>query len=132
MTSARHTGGGFCTGAGATRWTDAARLARRGDAIVVSLNYRLGPLGFASDGIDGGANGLRDVIEALKFVKEVLVEPLGGGSTMTVFGESSGAVAVCALSASPAAAGLIDRAVVQSDPARVNQTACCLQDALCS
>ena len=111
-------GGGFCTGSGASAWFEGSNLAKRADAVVVTLNYRLGPLGFAADGKRGGANGLWDVIRALEFVN-ALREALGGGP-ITLFGESSGGVAVCALSASPAAKGLFRRSVVQSGPCVVD------------
>ena len=114
-------GGGFCSGAGATGWSEGSRLADREDAIVLTLNYRLGPLGFASDGAEGGALGLWDVITALEFARAALIEPLGGDvDAVTLFGESSGGVAVCALSASPAAAGLFSRAIIQSGPCVVD------------
>ncbi|KAH8053331.1 acetylcholinesterase [Aureococcus anophagefferens] len=71
-------GGGFCSGAGATGWSEGSRLADREDAILLTLNYRLGPLGFASDGAEGGALGLWDVITALEFARAALIEPLGG------------------------------------------------------
>ncbi|KAH8069656.1 acetylcholinesterase [Aureococcus anophagefferens] len=71
-------GGGFCSGAGATGWSEGSRLADREDAVVLTLNYRLGPLGFASDGAEGGALGLWDVITALEFARAALIEPLGG------------------------------------------------------
>ena len=114
-------GGGFCTGAGATGWTEGSRLAAREDVLVITLNYRLGPLGFASDGREGGAHGLWDVITAVAFARAALVEGLGGDlNAVTLFGESSGGVAVCALSASPAAAGLFRRAIIQSGPCVVD------------
>ena len=68
-------GGGFCGGAGSLAWHNGTSLARRG-LLVVTLNYRLGPLGFLASlelarqyGADGGLNGARDVITALRWVR---------------------------------------------------------------
>ena len=83
----------------------------------MTLNGVLGPLGLDREGNEGGALGLWDVIAALEFARAALIEPLGGDvDAVTLFGESSGGVAVCALSASPAAAGLFSRAIIQSGP----------------
>jgi len=112
-------GGGFASGTGGVPLYDGRRLATRGDAVVVTLNYRVGALGFLHlEGLDafaGAANlGLRDQIAALRFVR-AHAERLGGDpSRVTVFGESAGAGSIVALLAVPEARGLFQRAIVQS------------------
>lgn len=114
-------GGGFVSGSGydTEGGTDGTNLASRGDVVVVSLNYRLGNLGFLAldDGITNGNFGLQDIITALKWIKEYIVNFGGDPSRITIFGESAGAAAVRALLASPKAKGLIHGAILQSNPA---------------
>ena len=110
-------GGGFCAGAGSEKWFDGSALAHEG-AVVASLNYRLGPLGFlakSEDG-DGGMNGILDQIAALRFVQTHAASLGGDGTRVTAFGQSSGGMSVCVLAASPLARGLVRRGVVQSGP----------------
>ena len=116
-------GGGFCGGTGSSAWDHGQSLARAGVVVVVSLNYRLGPLGFlchpelkARYGASGGANGLADQIVALQWVQHHIRAFGGDPSQVTIFGESSGGVSVCVLNASPRARGLFRRAIVQSGP----------------
>lgn len=107
-------GGAFINGSGAAPLYDGSRLAARGDAVVVTLNYRVGALGFLA--LDGApANlGLLDQIAALSFVRDHIAEFGGDPGNVTVFGESAGAGSICALLAMPAARGLFRRAIVQS------------------
>ncbi len=114
-------GGGFTTGAGSLPIYDGSVLARRGDAVVVTVNYRLGALGF----LHGAALhpafasncGLHDQIAALEWVREH-VERFGGDpECVTVFGESAGAMSIGALLASPRSRGLFRRAILQSGAA---------------
>jgi para-nitrobenzyl esterase len=107
-------GGAFASGTSGVPLYDGARLAREGDAVVVTLNYRVGALGFLYLG-PGRANfGLLDQLEALRFVARH-AEAFGGDpGCITVFGESAGAGSLCALLAMPAARGLFRRAIVQS------------------
>jgi para-nitrobenzyl esterase len=117
-------GGGFTIGSGSEPWYEGHRLARRGDVVVVTVNYRLGLLGSlpSADVLgprwEGVANcGLRDQIAALEWVRDH-AEAFGGDpDNVTVFGESAGAMCVAALLASPAARGLFRRAVAQSGAA---------------
>jgi para-nitrobenzyl esterase len=90
--------------------------------VVVTLNYRLGALGFlahaelaAEDG-DGttGNYGLLDQLAALRWVKENIAAFGGNPDQVMVFGESAGAIDTCALMASPLAAGLMTSALMQS------------------
>lgn len=114
-------GGGFSTGAGSTIFFDGEELARRG-AVVVTLNYRLGPLGFfahpalsaeSPDNISGN-DGLLDMIAALEWVRDHAARFGGDPGRVTLFGESAGAAAICRLLVSPRAAGLFHRAIAQS------------------
>ena len=116
-------GGGFCGGAASIKWYDGAKLAAQNNITVVSLNYRLGPLGFFAStelkskyGATGGMNGLRDQLTALKWVKKHISSFGGDPSKVTVSGESSGGISVCLLNAAPEAKGLFDRAIIQSGP----------------
>jgi len=112
-------GGGFTAGAGSLPVYDGRHLAWRGDAVVVTVNYRLGALGFlalAEAGVAANA-GLLDQIAALAWVREH-AERLGGDpDNVTVFGESAGAMSIGALLGAPAARGLFRRAVLQSGAA---------------
>lgn len=105
-------GGGFTTGSGAE--LDGTHLARRGNVIIVSINYRLGSLGFLYIPGKTANVGLLDAIEALKWVREN-IEAFGGDpNNVTLFGESAGAVAVCTLMVMPAAKGLFHRVIAES------------------
>ena len=115
-------GGGFNTGASAITLYDGENLANRENVIVVSMNYRLGPLGFLSlpalnaeaSTNASGNYGLMDLVHALQWVENNIGAFGGDPNSVTVFGESAGAQAVCMLMVSPAANGLLDRAVMQS------------------
>lgn len=90
--------------------------------IVVSANYRLGPMGFLalpalsaeSEHHSSGNYGLLDQIQALKWVRENISRFGGDSGRITVMGQSAGAVDVCLLMASPMAAGLFQRAILES------------------
>jgi para-nitrobenzyl esterase len=130
-------GGAFVVGSGSRRLTDAAALARRGDVVVVSCNYRLGAFGFlylgerGGDGLGAVPNvGLLDQVAALEWVQREIAAFGGDPDNVTVFGESAGAVSVASLLAMPRAAGLFRRAILQSGsanlvapPARATQIA---------
>ncbi|HEY8414233.1 MAG TPA: carboxylesterase family protein [Thermaerobacter sp.] len=107
-------GGGFVEGSGGEY--DARRLAIHGDVVVVTINYRLGIFGnFGLPGLDGsGAFGLADQQAALRWVRANIRAFGGDPDTVTVFGQSAGGQSVCAHLASPGAAGLFDRAIIQS------------------
>ncbi|MEV6161197.1 carboxylesterase family protein [Streptomyces sp. NPDC052052] len=93
------------------------RLAAEG-AVVVSMNYRLGVMGFLSDPSLPGADGLglQDQQAALRWVRENAAAFGGDPRNVTVMGQSGGGYSVCDHLASPLSAGLFDRAVVQSAP----------------
>ena len=114
-------GGGFSGGTGGTPIYDGTALARRGDAVVVTINYRLGALGFVNLGeVTGGRvpatgnEGLLDQVKALEWVRDN-IEAFGGDpGRVTIFGESAGGMSVGALMAFAPAAGLFHRAIPQS------------------
>ncbi|MER7756699.1 carboxylesterase/lipase family protein [Kitasatospora sp. NPDC097643] len=99
-------------------------LAARGDVVVVTLNYRLGALGYVDFTEFSTADrpfesnlGLRDQVAALRWVRRNIAAFGGDPDNVTLFGESSGADAVLTLMATPAAAGLFHRAIAQSPAA---------------
>ena len=102
-------GGAYLTGGGSLSWYHGSPLARRG-AVVVTINYRLGALGYL-----GPDNlGTLDQISALRWTNRN-IEAFGGDpGNVTVFGESAGGSALVALMASPDAAGLFHRAWAMS------------------
>lgn len=109
-------GGGFT--AGAASMYDASWLAANNDAVVVTVNYRLGVFGFfGHPGLPGsGAFGLADQQAALRWVQRNARAFGGDARNVTVFGESAGGLSVCAQLASPRAAGLFAKAIIQSGP----------------
>jgi carboxylesterase type B len=111
-------GGGFQTGSGKNPNTDGTNLASRGDVVVVSVNYRVGNLGFLAfnDGVHNGNYGISDMVTALEWVQKYILYFGGDASRVTVFGESAGAEATHILLGSPKAQGLFHRASMQSDP----------------
>jgi para-nitrobenzyl esterase len=116
-------GGGYAIGSGSWPLYDGVNLARRGDAVVVTLNHRLGALGFAHLGellgdefATSGNNGMLDIVQALEWVRDNIAGFGGDPSNVTIFGESGGGAKVCTLLAIPAARGLFHRAIAQSGP----------------
>ncbi|WP_280500776.1 carboxylesterase/lipase family protein [Nocardia farcinica] len=117
-------GGGYVMGTSALGLYSGARLALRGDVVVVTLNYRLGAFGyvdfseFATPARPFDNNlGLRDQVAALEWVRRNIAAFGGDPDNVTIFGESAGAHAVLALLATPAAHGLFHRGIAQSPPA---------------
>ena len=107
-------GGAFTTGAGSLPWYSGESFARSG-LILVSVNYRLGALGFlAVPGICPGNLGLLDQLAALRWVHENIAAFGGDSATVTVMGQSAGGGSIGALLAMPAARGLFRRAIMQS------------------
>ncbi len=117
-------GGGFTGGSGASALYGGASLAERGDVVVVTINYRLGILGFlahpdlADEETDGaqGNWGLLDQVAALEWVRDNVAAFGGDPSNVTIFGESAGGMSVTDLVAMPRALGLFHRAIAQSGP----------------
>ena len=106
-------GGGNLGGAGSEENCDGSRLAARG-ATVVTFNYRLGAFGFLAHPEIGANFGLLDQVAALRWVQQNISAFGGDSNTITVFGESAGAVAVRTLLSCPQANGLFHRAIIQS------------------
>ncbi|HWW58276.1 MAG TPA: carboxylesterase family protein [Sphingopyxis sp.] len=114
-------GGALSTGYSHEAMYDGAKLAARG-AIIVSVNYRLGVLGYMAhpglsaespDGVSGNY-GLLDQIAALEWVKANIGAFGGDANNVTIAGESAGALSVMYLMASPKARGLFHKAIAQS------------------
>ncbi|KJK41967.1 hypothetical protein UK23_39455 [Lentzea aerocolonigenes] len=107
-------GGGFTSGSAASY--AAQSLATKNDAVVVTVNYRLGVFGFFGyPGLPGsGAFGIADQQAALKWVQRNARAFGGDARNVTVFGESAGGLSVCAQLASPGSAGLFAKAIIQS------------------
>ena len=117
-------GGAFIEGSARNTGYDGAALAERGDLVVVSLQYRLGPFGFLElseiagpDYAGSGNNGIRDQIAALRWVQKNIARFGGDPSNVTIFGESVGATSVGILLAIPEARGLFHRAILESNSA---------------
>ena len=117
-------GGGFRTGQGAIPWYNGTSFAQRGDIVTVSLNYRLGALGFAhleeiggADYASSGLNGIRDQIAVLQWVRDNIGSFGGDPQQVTIAGESAGGMSVGTLLGCPAAAGLFRAAIPQSGAA---------------
>ena len=117
-------GGAYVLGSGSQSLYDGRRLAGGGEVVVVTVNYRLGALGFldlssfntARRRFDSNV-GLRDVVAALRWVRDNIAAFGGDADKVTLFGESAGAGIVTTLLASPAAEGLFAGAIAQSSPA---------------
>jgi para-nitrobenzyl esterase len=114
-------GGAFTSGSGSVPIYNGAALAAEG-VVVVTVNYRLGVLGFlAHPGIteEAGADppgnfGLQDMIAALKWVRQNIAAFGGDPDSVTIDGQSAGAMAIHDLIESPMAAGLFRRALIES------------------
>lgn len=114
-------GGAYFIGFSAQPIYNGQALAEDGDVIVVTLNYRLGALGFLDFreflGSSAETNlGLRDILLALHWVRENIAAFGGNPENVTLFGESAGGGCVTTLMTMPAAKGLFHRAIAQSSP----------------
>jgi para-nitrobenzyl esterase len=119
-------GGGFTSGSGSVFLYRGGELVRNGDAVVVTINYRLGALGFLGhrdladpDGLVGNW-GLQDQLAALRWVRDNIAAFGGDPASVTIFGESAGGFSVAALLGTPVARGLFRRAIVQSGGVHVH------------
>ncbi|MFK4066932.1 carboxylesterase family protein [Streptomyces sp. NPDC029674] len=113
-------GGGFSTGAGLMDWYDGGVLAAEGDVVVVSVNYRLGALGYLClDGVSEGNLGLYDQVEALRWVRKHIAGYGGDPADVTLIGQSAGGISIRLLMELPEARGLFRRAVLQSAPLEI-------------
>lgn len=114
-------GGGFAFGSGSSVSYNTGNLAKRGDIVQVTINYRLAELGFLrlKDATGGkipatGNEGLMDQMAALKWVRDNIAAFGGDPGNVTVFGESAGGMSIGCLLAMPAAKGLFHKAICES------------------
>lgn len=114
-------GGGFETGSGGQSIQDGAHLAAAYDVVVVSINHRLGLLGYLYLGELGGSEyatsgnqGMLDIVAALRWVRANIAAFGGDAGNVMVFGESGGGMKTATLMAMPAAHGLLHKAGIQS------------------
>ncbi|KAM5125565.1 fatty acyl-CoA hydrolase precursor, medium chain-like, partial [Mantella aurantiaca] len=107
-------------------------LSAMEDVVVVSLQYRLGMLGFlrSEDGRVSGNFGFLDQVAALRWVRDNIGDFGGDPGSVTIFGDSAGAVSVAALVLSPLARGLFHRAIAQSGSAIIPLLLTCKSDNL--
>jgi para-nitrobenzyl esterase len=117
-------GGGFTAGSGSSLIYNGRALATRGNSVIVTINYRLGALGFLnlSEVTRGkipatGNEGLLDQAFALEWVRDNIAAFGGDPDNVTIFGESAGGMSVGALLALPKARGLFHKAIPQSGAA---------------
>jgi para-nitrobenzyl esterase len=110
-------GGGFSSGSGGWDWYDGRNLAEAGDIIVVTANYRLGPLGYLYLPEFGVENlGTQDQDAVLAWVRRNIGGFGGDPENITVGGQSAGAFSSIYLAASPVSGPLIKRVIAQSPP----------------
>jgi para-nitrobenzyl esterase len=114
-------GGGFTAGSGQEQPAyHGENLARRGDVVVVSVNHRLGALGylhladFGERYASSGNAGMLDLVQSLEWVRDNIANFGGDPGNVTIFGQSGGGAKVSTLMAMPSAKGLFHKAVVQS------------------
>lgn len=110
-------GGGFTSGSGGWDWYDGSRLAVLGDVVVVTANYRVGPLGYLYLPEIGADNlGCQDQRAVLRWVSENIAAFGGDAGTITVGGQSAGAFSALALALDEHTAGLVGKVLLQSGP----------------
>jgi para-nitrobenzyl esterase len=114
-------GRGFYAGAGSEPLYDGARLAKRGDLVVVTVNHRLNVFGYLYLGNVGGKSwqtsgnaGVQDMQLALEWVRDNIAAFGGNPANVTIFGESGGGAKVSTLLGVPSAKGLFQRGIIQS------------------
>jgi carboxylesterase type B len=111
-------GGGFLTGSGNMARYAADMFARNGDLVAISVNYRLGPLGYLS-GLGDENVWLSDQVAALRWIAANVAAFGGDPAQITLAGQSGGALSIAALAQHPDSRGLFQRAILQSPPAGV-------------
>jgi para-nitrobenzyl esterase len=116
-------GGGFQDGAGSHMYSQGENLAAQQDVVLVTVNHRLGVMGYtALEGVLGerfagsGIAGMLDLVLALEWVRDNIASFGGDPRNVTIFGQSGGGMKVSTLMAMPRASGLFHKAIVQSGP----------------
>ena len=116
-------GGGYAYGSGGWPAYNGRNLAEKGDVVVVTVNHRLNAFGymnladaFGDDFAASGNAGNLDLVQSLEWVRDNIAAFGGDPENVTIMGESGGGSKVSHLMAMPSAAGLFDKAVVQSGP----------------
>jgi para-nitrobenzyl esterase len=116
-------GGGFVTGSGTLPFYAGDTFARDGDLVVVTINYRLGPLGLLYFGAGHGGSEtepgnfwLTDQIAALQWIRDNIAAFGGDPGNITIAGHSAGGFSTAALAAHPRSSGFFHRAIIQSAP----------------
>jgi para-nitrobenzyl esterase len=114
-------GGAFSIGSGSQARFRNGSLAKRGDVVLVTINYRLGILGFLNlKQITGGKipatgnEGLLDQVASLQWVKDNIAAFGGNPDNVTILGESAGGMSVASLMVLPRAQGLFHKAIIES------------------
>lgn len=118
-------GGAFILGSGGEPSYNGQVLSEATGSVIVSINYRLGPLGFLAHPAlkaedaghpSSGGYGLEDQRAALAWVKANIAAFGGDPGRVTIFGESAGGMSVCMHMVSPQSKGLFERAIIESGP----------------
>jgi carboxylesterase type B len=132
-------GGGFTTGTGSNIFYNGHPLAKFGDVVVVTLNHRLGCLGYLSmadigappEFAQAGVAGMMDCVLALEWVRDHIANFGGDPGKVMIFGQSGGGAKVTHLLAMPSARGLFHRAAIQSSgwPLRAVTRECAIRAA---
>ena len=116
-------GGGFTTGTSHNPVFDGRALARMGNVVVVTINHRLGALGYlhlgdlAPEFAQSSVAGMMDIVAALEWVRDNIENFGGDPGKVMIFGQSGGGSKVCHLMAMPSAKGLFHRGAIQSGAA---------------
>jgi para-nitrobenzyl esterase len=118
-------GGSFVTGSGGDALYDGQALSEATGSVVITINYRLGPLGFLghsalaaedADHPSAGMYGFEDQRAALAWAKTNAKAFGGDPENVTLFGESAGGISTCLHLLSPKSEGLFQRAIIESGP----------------
>ncbi|HYA22955.1 MAG TPA: carboxylesterase family protein [Terriglobales bacterium] len=114
-------GGALVGGSARNTWYDGTTLVKRGDVVVVTIQYRLGVLGFlelakfgGNDFAESGNAGYLDQVAALEWVQKNIGNFGGDPKNVTIFGESAGGASVYAHMGNPRSAGLFHKAIIES------------------
>ncbi|KAL1423106.1 hypothetical protein MTO96_021488 [Rhipicephalus appendiculatus] len=109
-------GGTFSFGSSGWDWYDGKEFVARGDVVMVSMNYRVGPMGFFHSGTahSSGNAGLHDQLLAMKWVKQNIRNFGGDPDDVTLVGQSAGAISIGLHLVSPLSKGLFKRIIMES------------------